>query len=413
MKKLIKLRRKGDRKASRFGRQDFSIRWNTLRREFGKRLLQLRKGKPTKVSQNEFAKNLGIAERTLGQLERGIYESPGVLKEIWKFSQMSTEELREIGIDVQKVNRLTPQDLEHLRLRDTIERIFSHQATTDLEMATSEASSISVTSDESHQWKIPSTKTDTERIALPFVASPSFPKAADAIASSGIYLFAQNTGHFRDITNVEYGEYVRRLVETSRDGTTCKILGLDCAELFGDISGISERYVSFLRAHKQNVFQVLILDPRCEIGLQKRLSEWKLVRRYGADMPTRIYEKILGSIRIMVEYHKRFPKQFGYKFIRELPLAFCVMNDATAVFQLYSRCHKGWDSPVLAVNRNEQGIYLFLNEYFDFLWENPTVDQLEPCFVSHKEKASKFREEFQSLVAEGCRNHQKCLKPNV
>ena len=160
----------------------------------------------------------------------------------------------------------------------------------------------------------------------------------------------------------------------SPNGSEFKICGIDCAEVFGPMSGITERYLNFLRRNKKTTFKVLIVDPRSEVPYDKRLAESRLlvggVAKYEANLPGRIYDKIVSSIQIMAELKAQFPQQFEVGYLEERPLGAFVLNGETGTFVLYSPCHKGWDSPVLLLKKRDLGLYTFIEEYFDYAWTN-------------------------------------------
>lgn len=156
-------------------------------------------------------------------------------------------------------------------------------------------------------------------------------KAAYTLAGSGLSIYARNyVEDFQRVTGREFGEYVRSFVTNSRPGSIFKILGIDWTELFGEaISATSERYFRLLSDPKTQ-FRVILLDPRTPVGLEKRISEYNLVvdgkPRYVKNHPDRVYGKIIGATKMLVDYHHRLPAQFQYKFIKELPTAAFLMN---------------------------------------------------------------------------------------
>lgn len=239
--------------------------------------------------------------------------------------------------------------------------------------------------------------------------------APSELTRSGLTLYARNyVEDFQRVTGRNFSKYVRDFVTNSPPGTTFRAAGIDWTELFGEgVSATSERYFRLLSNPKTS-FRVILLDPRCEIGLEKRKSEFLLrindEPRYVPNHPLRVYGKIVGSVKMMVDYHKRFPNQFQYRFVHELPTACWIMNGEQIIFYLYSRSHKGWDCPVFVAQKVSNGIYEFFSEYFDFLWENPqlTVGRSE-WNSAQRELASLFGE-FERLLEEGCSGelHQSC-----
>jgi hypothetical protein len=239
--------------------------------------------------------------------------------------------------------------------------------------------------------------------------------APPPLSPSGITLYARNyseatSSHtslrFHDVTGQDFGDYARRFVLDSPAGSTFKILGIDWTELFGAaVSGTSERYVSRL-GDPRTVFKVILLDPTQSIGLEKRTSEYDLVidgkPRYERNFPFRVYGKILGSTEMLSDYHKHRPKQVLYKFISEIPAVCCVMNGERILFHPYTRCHKGWDSPIFIADKKPGGIYEFYEEYFEFLWSNPRLKISPSQWQKAKGQLSPEFARFRELLATSC-----------
>lgn len=196
--------------------------------------------------------------------------------------------------------------------------------------------------------------------------------------AGGIRLYARDTFRFRSVSGVDFGEYVRRLVTECSPGTTLKILGIDCAEIFGEgVSGVSELYAPSLR-EGQTQIRVILLDPRSKAAFEKRSYENQLGakggRKESPNHPERIYGKILSSCMIIGGYQRDFPSRLDCRFVQAVPSVSCLLNGSQVVWSLYTSCHKGWASPIFIADRSEDGIYDFFDEYFEFLWLNPDPD---------------------------------------
>lgn len=234
---------------------------------------------------------------------------------------------------------------------------------------------------------------------------------------SGITVYARNyVEDFQKVTQREFGEYIRSFVLNSPPASAFRAVGIDWTELFGAaISATSERYLKLL-SNPNTSFKVILLDPRSPVGLEKRLSEFKLSVdshvRYEENHPDRVYGKILGSTKMIADYHKKYPNQFSYRFIKELPTGCWIMNDSQIVFYLYSRCHKGWDSPVFIANKVSSGIYEFFDQYFGFLWNNPNPCVTAKVWRYYKASLEPLLLEFDQVLKSGCSgpHHQKCPK---
>lgn len=239
-----------------------------------------------------------------------------------------------------------------------------------------------------------------------------------SLPNSGITKYARNYAeHFQPVTNREFGEYVRSFVTSSPPGTRFKLVGIDWTELFGAaISATSERYFGLLQ-DKRTTFQLVLLDPRSRVGLEKRLSEFDLVtngkQRYVPNHPDRIFGKVLGSVSMIADYHSNFPNQFQYKFTEDIPMVCALLNGTEAIFYLYSRCHKGWDSPVFVAQKVPNGIYEFIEEYFDYLWLHPKPVLTDAAWADQKKRLQRTFEEFDRVLAASCAGplHATCAKP--
>lgn len=237
----------------------------------------------------------------------------------------------------------------------------------------------------------------------------------NAASVSGITLYARNysgtsasdaAARFQDVTGQDFGDYARRFILESAPGSTFKILGIDWTELFGAaVSGTSERYIPQL-TDPRTTFKVILLDPTQSVGLEKRTSEYDLVvdgkPRYERNFPFRVYGKILGSTEMLGDYHKNRPKQIMYKFVSELPSVCCILNGDRILFHPYTRCHKGWDSPLLVAQKRPGGIYGFYEEYFDFLWSNPRPKVSQSQWQKSKGQLSSEIAKFRGLIDNSC-----------
>jgi hypothetical protein len=241
--------------------------------------------------------------------------------------------------------------------------------------------------------------------------------APSAISASGLTTYARNyVEDFQRVTGREFGEYLRSFVTGSPAGSIFKVAGIDWTELFGAVvSATSERYLKLL-GDPNTSFKVILLDPRCPVGLEKRVSEFNLLAngkpRYTQNHPDRVYGKIVGATKMMVEYHNKFPRQFQYKFVSELPTACWIMNGKTIILYLYSRCHKGWDSPVFIAENVPNGLYEFFDEYFDFLWQYPHSCLPRNAWSRRRRELAPLLTEFENVLRAGCSGslHEGCAK---
>ena len=249
--------------------------------------------------------------------------------------------------------------------------------------------------------------------------------AHPSVADSGIKLYARNytesggpnvLHRFHELTQRDFGDYARNFILSSPQGSSFKIIGIDWTELFGAaVSGTSERYLSMLFDRRAN-FQIILLDPRTAAPLEKRFSEFDLVidgkKRYERNFPLRVYGKIIGAVEMLSEYHRRFPEQVKFKFVPEVPAICCIMNGTQILFHPYTRCHKGWDSPVFVADRKTDGVYGFWEEYFDFLWNNPKLRIQPDEWAKSKLELVGDLARFRSIVLNSCSGpgHENCEK---
>jgi len=242
---------------------------------------------------------------------------------------------------------------------------------------------------------------------------------------SGIFQYARNYAEaggansklrFHEVTQRDFGDYARHFVLSSSPGSTIKVLGIDWTELFGAaVSGTSERYLP-LFSDRRTTLQVILLDPRTIIPLEKRLSEFDLMdggkARYERNFPLRVYRKIIGSVEMLAEYHKKRPDQVKFKFLPDAPAVCCIMTGNQILFHPYSRSHKGWDSPVFVAEKTEGGIYGFLEEYFDFLWNNPRLRATSSEWIKAQGELKNDFAHFRSIIQNACvgLGHEGCEK---
>lgn len=247
--------------------------------------------------------------------------------------------------------------------------------------------------------------------------SESNSSQSNVISNSGLIVYARNyVEDFQKITGREFGEYLRGFVTNSASGSTFKMVGIDWTELFGAVvSATSERYMKLL-ADPKTTFNVILLDPRSSAGLEKRVSEFNLQvdggPRYIQNHPDRVYGKIVGATKMMAEYHNKFPRQFQYRFTKELPTVCWIMNQEKIIFYLYSRCHKGWDSPVFIAEKTANGVYEFFDQYFDFLWQHPNSCLSKTAWNEQKQKLAPILADFEQALKAGCTGplHRGCPK---
>lgn len=236
-----------------------------------------------------------------------------------------------------------------------------------------------------------------------------------SLVRSGLVQYAQNyVRDFKIQNRRSFGDFIREFVLTSEPGEEIKVCGIDWVELFGEaISATSEIYEDVL-SRPQTLIKVILLHPGARSGLEKRLSEYLMEvngkPKYIEDHNYRIPGKIVGSVRMMAEYHKRYPSRFQYRFTDTIPTACWVMNSKKIVFYLYFRSHKGWDSPVFIANNTEEGIYSYFKDYFNFLWETPMSVLSDEDWEKRRQDISHILTTFDSLIENACsgEDHKHC-----
>jgi hypothetical protein len=196
----------------------------------------------------------------------------------------------------------------------------------------------------------------------------------------------------------DYLSYCRSVIRSAKAGTTIRLMSTA-----GD--GVAVMHGEFDPVFKQPLqkgckFRIILANPVSDRVTKKQKAE-DSSGRYGPPRKEgAVAQKIRDKLRYLEQWRaqaigdpriKAVPQAIEVRCIDDIPVVNLVDNGSQAVIALQVIDRKGGDSPVFLLDKN--GVfYKYLQDHFDFLFEELSISGEEACKCFDQELAPKLGE---------------------